>query len=528
MCQHVILTWHKQVAKDGSVFSYGSSFYDGAIPATPPVTKRAHVWPVQALVGVTNILDLPVSAAQATAKPLATPNSYTITGTTGAYQDPKARLVYFANGDSLTLAWRVETDIYDDWFLSYVDAVTNEQILGIVSYSADATYEVYPWPQNDPTEGDRIIAADPWELTASRFTWQGDGTTIYDTTEGNNGVAQANFDGSAGYLNKFRPVSETEDFQYPLNLNTSNFTSYASASVTQLFYTANNYHDLLWDLGFTESAGNFEINDGDRGGVGGDNVILNAQDGSGKNNANFATPPDGQMPRMRMYIWNYTEPVRDCAFEAGVIIHEYTHGLSNRLTGGPANTACLNVLEAGGMGEGWGDFMATAIRTKTTDTRDTDYGIGTWVFNNPKGLRAYAYSTSLTRNPYTYATANSLNEVHAIGTIWATMLYEMMWNLIDAYGNTAAIRPTFDSAGVPTDGRYLAMKLIVDSLALQPCNPDFIQSRDAILDADTNLTGGANACSIWTAFAKRGLGANAARNTGTSRTEDYTIPDGVC
>jgi len=100
--------------------------------------------------------------------------------------------------------------------------------------------------------------------------------------------------------------------------------------------------------------------------LGNDQVILNTQDGSGTNNANFATPPDGQLPRMRMYIWTKTTPNRDCSFEAGVVIHEYTHGLSNRLTGGPANSNCLNALEAGGMGEGWGDFMATAIRLKVS------------------------------------------------------------------------------------------------------------------------------------------------------------------
>jgi extracellular elastinolytic metalloproteinase len=75
-------------------------------------------------------------------------------------------------------------------------------------------------------------------------------------------------------------------------------------------------------------------------------------------------------------MWTTATPNRDCAFDAGVIIHEYTHGVSNRLTGGPANTNCLSVLEAGGMGEGWGDFMAIAIHTKTNDTRATNYPLG--------------------------------------------------------------------------------------------------------------------------------------------------------
>jgi extracellular elastinolytic metalloproteinase len=76
------------------------------------------------------------------------------------------------------------------------------------------------------------------------------------------------------------------------------------------------------------------------------------------------------------FMWTTATPNRDCAFDAGVIIHEYTHGVSNRLTGGPANTNCLNVLEAGGMGEGWGDAMAIFIHVKTNDTRATNYPLG--------------------------------------------------------------------------------------------------------------------------------------------------------
>lgn len=53
--------------------------------------------------------------------------------------------------------------------------------------------------------------------------------------------------------------------------------------------------------------------------------------------ANFATPPDGSRPRMRMYYWTGGQPYRDGDFEAGIVIHEYAHGISTRLTGGPAN-----------------------------------------------------------------------------------------------------------------------------------------------------------------------------------------------
>jgi extracellular elastinolytic metalloproteinase len=35
------------------------------------------------------------------------------------------------------------------------------------------------------------------------------------------------------------------------------------------------------------------------------------------------TPPDGTMPRMRMYVWDVATPWRDGDLEAGIVIHEY-------------------------------------------------------------------------------------------------------------------------------------------------------------------------------------------------------------
>jgi extracellular elastinolytic metalloproteinase len=128
----------------------------------------------------------------------------------------------------------------------------------------------------------------------------------------------------------------------------------------------------------------------------------------------------------------------------------------------------------------------------------------------------------------TYKSLNSLNEVHAIGTAWATVLYEVLWNLVDKYGITADRRPTFGSNGAPTDGRFLTMKLVIDGMALQPYSPTFISARDAIIDADKALTGGANVCELWTAFAKRGVGSGASRGTSTGRVEDFTVPSRVC
>ncbi|KAF7593537.1 Fungalysin/Thermolysin Extracellular metalloproteinase 5 [Aspergillus hancockii] len=515
------------VGKDGSIFSYGNSFYTGKIPDSNPLVKRDSTDPVAALKEASEKLQLSLTTDAVSTEPAEEKESYTFKGVSGTVSDPNAKLVYLTKPDgSLALTWRVETDIDSNWLLTYIDATNGKDIHGVVDYVAEADYQVYAWGINDPTEGSRTLIKDPWDTTASAFTWISDGTTKYTTTRGNNGIAQSNPSGGSSYLNNYRPNSPNLVFNYPFTTSLSPPSSYIDASITQLFYTANTYHDLLYTLGFTEQAGNFQYNNNGKGGLGNDYVILNAQDGSGTNNANFATPADGQPGRMRMYVWTESTPNRDGSFEAGIVIHEYTHGLSNRLTGGPANSRCLNALESGGMGEGWGDFMATAIRLKAGDTRSKDYTMGEWAANEQGGIRAYPYSTSLTTNPLTYTSVDSLSSVHAIGTVWATMLYEVMWNLIDKHGKNDGPRPTFKD-GVPTDGKYLTMKLVVDGMALQPCNPNFVQARDAILDADTALTNGANQCEIWKAFAKRGLGSGA-KYSSTRRTSSTQVPSGVC
>lgn len=71
------------------------------------------------------------------------PHKYILRGTSGAVTDPKARLVYFVKPDgTLCLVWRVETDVDDNWLLTYVDAKTAEEIHGVVDYVSEATFQV--------------------------------------------------------------------------------------------------------------------------------------------------------------------------------------------------------------------------------------------------------------------------------------------------------------------------------------------------------------------------------------------------
>src|SRR6185503_19680716 len=104
-------------------------------------------------------------------------------------------------------------------------------------------------------------------------------------------------------------------FDFALDLSQAP-SAYTNAAVVQLFYWNNLIHDRLYELGFTEAAGNFQNNNFGRGGLGNDAVQADAQDGSGFNNANFSTPTDGSPGRMQMYVFNGPNPDRDGDLDA--------------------------------------------------------------------------------------------------------------------------------------------------------------------------------------------------------------------
>ncbi|KAG0145067.1 hypothetical protein CROQUDRAFT_659147 [Cronartium quercuum f. sp. fusiforme G11] len=448
----------------------------------------------------------------------------------------------------------------------------------VIGEARPSSYRVFPWSVNDPTEAKREIVKDPSNNYASPLGWHsipqpthGLAKDISKLTEGwaklvkthglhatdtrgNNVFAQENWEGLDNWESNYRP-NGTDDlcFEFHLGWNkTENKDErghiepkqYIDAAISELFYTCNSFHDLTHRYGFDEESGNFQEHNYGRGGKGGDAVIANAQDGSGYNNANFATPPDGRHGQMRMYVWNGAEPWRDGDLEAGIVIHEYSHGVSTRLTGGPANSGCLGWGEAGGMGEGWGDAFATLIRMHAA--KPIDYTMGEWASGMKGGIRKYKYSLNNTVNPETYNTLDKPGYwgVHAIGEVWAEMLFTLVEALIEKHGFEPSLFPsdtpesdfyktTTDGRQIPRRGNTLFFQLVLDGMKLQRCRPSFINARDAIIEADVVLTGGENVCEIWKAFASRGLGKNA-RVIGSTpwgggvRTEDYSMPIGVC
>ncbi|KAJ1564129.1 hypothetical protein HK405_015755 [Cladochytrium tenue] len=385
------------------------------------------------------------------------------------------------------------------------------------------TYQVVPFTSTSINDlgGTTQSVVNPQDTAASPITWHGmlNGTTItyYNAPYGNNVFAVNN---TLNVVNALTiPLAfPTSSFTFAYQLNTAAAPnaslSNVQAGVTNMFYIANIMHDLFYRYGFTEAAGNFQMNNLGNGGTAGDPVVATSLDGSGTNNANFLTPKDGTSGRMRMFLFTESTPNRDGALDNSIVMHEMTHGLSNRLTGGTGNANCLQTIEAGGMGEGWSDAVAVMMMVKSTDTLATNKVVGAYAFNAVNGVRTYPYSTSLTTNPRTYADAGlaANQEVHLIGEVWCAMLYEVYWNMVDQQGFVAVDQLSASTTPL-TAGNADFFNLLVKGMMLQPCNPTFVQARDAIVAAEAAVYSGTYSCAVWNGFAKRGLGVGAANFT---------------
>jgi extracellular elastinolytic metalloproteinase len=218
---------------------------------------------------------------------------------------------------------------------------------------------------------------------------------------------------------------------------------------------------------------------------------------------------------MLTHLWDRTSPRRDGSLENGVIIHEYAHGLSSRLIGGPANPYCLlGDNEPLALGEGWGDFLSVLIRMRPHFTHDQVFEMGRYV--NTKGFRPFPYATSLTTNPQTYKDINVpkyKNNNHDIGSVWANILYNVYWTVVDTVGFNSdlfSIKSFKHDRYAKLGGNVVMLKLVVEGMKMMSCNkPSFINARDAIIKADEALFDGEHICLLWTGFAKRGLGIDA-------------------
>ena len=586
-----------------------------------------------------------------------------------------ARLGWQPTAGGLRLAWQVTIDDSTDADLwnAAVDAETGELLAAAnwTSHSSPnpvddgSSYRVFAFPKGDPNDGPRTLVQNPADAFSSPFGWHDtDGVAGPESTRtlGNNVHAYSDRDAN----NQPDPNSDPDggaglDFDFVADYLNEHPQSYPDAAVTNLFYWCNTVHDLTYQYGFDEASGNFQVNNYGRGGVGGDDVRCEAQDGSGTNNANFSTPAnDGGRPRMQMFLWPgfqfglpnaltvdspsgaagtypanfarftpaptsaglpgaivladdgvapvndgcqpyavpagaialvdnsttcnaYTRtvnaqnagaaalviahnttadppilsgsmsppvgipaiivsqesgvaiktglpatgsvhrnlarpPMRDADFRSETIFHEYGHGVSLRLTGGP-NINCLTGNEQAG--EGWSDFLAiTFLMNPAVDDPEGPRGYGQWALYADSrvgpGFRPRPYSRNMELQPFTYDSiktngwldGTSLALPHGLGHGWAATLWDMAWDLVDKHGFNPNAFGAWD-----TGGNNRAVQYVIDGLKMQGCGPGLVVARDAIIASADLLSEGEDTCTVWASFARRGLGFGAVQGT---------------
>ncbi|MEM8906447.1 MAG: M36 family metallopeptidase [Bacteroidota bacterium] len=611
-----------------------------------------------------------------------------------AEEDVQVKLCFFPTDEqTLTLAWDLAIrDIKSSQFPSIrIDASTGE-VLDVSSWTHYATvdhqgyrnydrqprqkmsqapvsmspnhsnhtasqsgqYRVFPIPVESPSHGSRALVSNPHDPTASPYGWHdtnGSNGAEYTITRGNNVHAYHDEDGNNLSDNDEPDGGNGLNFDFPYNPNDEP-SQYRAAAITNLFYTVNFLHDFAYRYGFDEVAGNFQQNNYGNGGFENDYVRVEAQDGSGINNAQFSTGPEGSKGRMEMFLWDrnaggqrvvkvnqpeiaaglykagladFGPPISntpitgevviiddginqalatdaceddfvnaddldgkialidrggcdfelktanaeangaiavivcdfeeepnfmngvpgvpnpgiptvrlgsvDCQkirvhagnglevslvlppptgpdfidgdFDNGAIAHEYAHGISERLTGGPNTVNCLNNLEQ--MGEGWSDFFALATTVQEGDEGSMRRGLATYLYREDtdgNGIRNYPYSTDMTTNPLTYRDIGNEKIPHGVGAVWGSMLWDLYWAFVEEYGWS-------DDLLNGNSGNNRMIQLVMDGMKMQPCAPGFVDARDAIILADELRYDGANQCLIWETFARRGLGWDA-------------------
>ena len=308
-----------------------------------------------------------------------------------------------------------------------------------------------------------------------------------------------------------------------------------NASVGNLFVAHNRMHDYSYYLGFTEKNYNLQADNGGRGGQGGDQEVGNAQAGAisggsptfqGRDNANQIALQDGIPGITNQYLFEpiagaFYAPCTDGGLDMGIVGHEYTHAISNRMVGGPDQG--LTSEQGGAMGESWGDLVAGeyqfahgysnggnvwavgAYATGNTETAIRDYSID----KNPLNYSDYGFDTTGT-------------EVHADGEIWNGTMWEVRQALVEKYdaqfpyadkalqlacsdGN--ATETPLRATSCPGNRRWV--QLMFDAFLLQQGDTSMLDARNAMIAADEMRFGGANKEAMWAAFARRGMGVDA-------------------
>ena len=448
-----------------------------------------------------------------------------------------AKLVMFQTAAGPRLAWQVIA--VDEGYVHVVDAAEGTVLFrqSTVAHDTGKAFPNYPGAPAGGTQ--RTVNLTRW-LPVDSPRLAGNVAHVY---------TDVNDDDEANPEEEVAPKSK-RNFEYPF----TDFTAQAAETgctaafkcswdpkvpyswrtnreqnAVQMYYFLGTFHDHLRNrpIGFTRAAGNFEAVDGDAvqgQAMDGADTAEGLPDSAHDNNANMNTPPDGIPPIMQMYLFQAPFIAGNSGDEAGIVYHEYGHGLSNRLVVDANGLSTLGEIQAGAMGEAWSDWYAMDYLVSQGLERDTpavgDVLVGKYVtaggtiryqaLDCPVGSTAENCAGSEGSGPggFTYGDFGKIYplgvEEHADGEIWT----QTLWDLRKAIGSAKA------------------QSLITRGMELAPANPSFLDMRNSILQADLVVNDGKQQKKIWQIFAARGMGYFAAAIDGDDAqpVEDFSTP----
>ncbi|WP_409252935.1 M36 family metallopeptidase [Bacillus sp. SCS-153A] len=441
----------------------------------------------------------------------------------------------FIRNDEVRPAYRVLfIEELDEGYEVVIDGVTGEKLYqrSLVNHIIDSSGEIFENFPGAPAGGKQVVKSFKGDPAASPLGWVSPTTKTGVTTLGNNANTYANWSNFLAPADQVvRPVNAFGQFYYPFlnswqkSQGATTPPSYAddvNSAATNLFYHHNLFHDYFYNLGWVERAGNLQTSNFGKGGAEGDAILGLVQAGAlsggaptytGRDNAYMLTLPDGIPAWSGMFLW---EPIQgafhgeyaDGDYDAGIIYHEYSHALSNRLVAGGES---LGSHQAGSMGEAWGDWYAMHYLIKK-GLQDKPV-VGEYVTGNKdRGIRSWALDDS----PLNYGDIGFDivgPEVHSDGEIWAAILWDVRQTLINEIGKEK--------------GEEVIEQLVMDAMPISAPNPSMTEMRTAMITADFERYGGQHSDTLWAAFASRGLGIDAYSDGGndTDPTPAFNHPD---
>ena len=497
---------HINVNQDGRIVGLNNSFVPNL--AASINSSRPSIGAGEAIAAAADHLEIPLSQTPTQLDSASDPQqTQRLKASELSSDDITAELFWLPVAPNQTrLMWNLKVQTKDQLHAYDINVdATTRQVWTRFDRVSSSEFRVYDQPTESPQHtvplppsDARDLVIDPEDATASPSGWFNAGTTHL---EGNNVHACADTNANNVCDAGEPSCGGSLICDFPVNLSQPPSVS-KPAAVTNLFYWNNLIHDIQYKYGFDEAAGNFQESNFGRGGLGSDSINADAQDGSGSCNANFLTLPDGFNPRMQMFNCG----TRDGDFDNGVIVHEYGHGIAIRQVGGPANVSCLNNAQQ--PGEGWSDWFGLVYTAKIGDQGDDARGIGSYLFSLPAnggGIRELPYSTDPAINNWTYASIAGASVPHGVGSRWGQVLWEVYWALVDERG----FDPDLLNPGSFNAGNQRALLYVNEGLKNTACSPTFIDARDGIIQAATNLFNGEDVCTVWQAFAGFGLGTDA-------------------